>query len=63
MANVPYANVVIANEIEDQFNSHVDHAIFCTVDRSLEGVPGMTKKIKTYFGKVTTPASGSDPAL
>lgn len=59
MANVPYANVVIANEIEDQFNSHIDHAIFCTVDRSLEGVPGMTKKIKTYFGKVTTPASGS----
>ena len=61
MANVPYENYVLANEVEDQFKSHVDHAQFCTIDNSLVGVAGMKKVIHTYFGKVTTPAEGNTP--
>lgn len=48
MANVIYENYILANEIEDQFNSHLDLARFCTVDRSLEGVAGMKKIINRY---------------
>ena len=48
IAHVPYANFVLANEIEDQFNSHLDLQNFCTVDNSLVGTPGMTKKINVY---------------
>ena len=61
MANKPYSNFVLQNEIEDQFKSHIDHAIFCTVDDSLEGEAGMTKTIRKYYGKVTTPAAGQTP--
>lgn len=60
--NKPYENYVLANEVEDQFKSHIDHARFCTVDDTLEGVPGMKKTVRKYFAKVTTPASGNDPA-
>lgn len=60
--NRPYANTVLANEVEDQFKSHIDHARFCTVDDTLEGTPGMTKAVRKYFAKVTTPASGNTPA-
>lgn len=60
--NRPYANTVLANEVEDQFKSHIDHARFCTVDDTLEGTPGMTKAVRKYFAKVTTPASGNTTA-
>nr|DAM27856.1 MAG TPA: capsid protein [Caudoviricetes sp.] len=51
MANhthVAYPNFVLANEIEDQYNSHLDLVRFCTVDNSLVGVAGDTKKINVY---------------
>lgn len=48
MAHTIYENFVLANEIEDQYNSYLDLARFCTVDNSLVGVPGMTKKINVY---------------
>ena len=48
MANTVYENYVLANEIEDQFNSHLDLARFCTIDKSLEGVAGMKKVINRY---------------
>ena len=32
MANVVYENFYLSNEIEDQFNSHLDLQQFCTVD-------------------------------
>ena len=43
-----YENFVLANEIEDQYNSHLDLIRFCTVDNSLVGTPGMKKKINVY---------------
>lgn len=46
--HVPYENFVLANEIEDQYNSHLDLMRFCTVDNSLVGVAGDTKKIHVY---------------
>ncbi len=48
MAHTIYSNFVLANEIEDQYNSYLDLARFCTVDNSLVGTPGMTKKINVY---------------
>lgn len=48
MANTVYENFVLANEIEDQFNSHLDLARFCTIDSSLAGVAGMKKIINVY---------------
>jgi len=48
MAHTIYENFVLANEIEDQYNSHLDLAQFCTVDNSLTGTPGMIKKINVY---------------
>lgn len=48
MANVIYDNFVLANEIEDQYKSHLDLMRFCTIDNSLVGEPGMTKKIHVY---------------
>lgn len=48
MANTPYSNFYLANEVEDQFNSHLDLERFCTVDSDLEGTPGMIKKINVY---------------
>lgn len=56
--NKPYENFVLANEVEDQFKSHIDHARFCTVDETLEGTPGMKKTVRKYFAKVTTPGEG-----
>lgn len=46
--HIPYENYVLANEIEDQYNSHLDLVQFCTVDNSLVGVAGDTKKIHVY---------------
>lgn len=48
MPNRPYENFVLENKIEDQFNSHLDLQPFCTIDRSLVGTAGMTKKIHRY---------------
>ena len=43
-----YPNEVVAREIEDQFNSHLDLMRFCTLDNSLVGVAGDKKKIRVY---------------
>lgn len=48
MAHKLYDNFVLANEIEDQYNSLLDLSQFCTVDNSLTGVAGMVKKINVY---------------
>ena len=46
--NTVYDNFYLSNEIEDQFNSRLDLQQFCTVDRGLEGVAGMKRKINVY---------------
>lgn len=48
MPNTPYSNFFLSNEVEDQFNSHLDLQSFCTVDRGLVGNPGMVRKINVY---------------
>ena len=48
MANKVYENFYLSNEVEDQFNSHLDLQQFCTVDNSLVGVAGMKRVINTY---------------
>lgn len=48
MANVVYDNFFLSNEVEDQFNSHLDLQQFCTVDNTLVGVDGMKRKINVY---------------
>ena len=39
---------ILSNEVEDQFNSHLDLQQFCTVDNSLVGTAGMKRKINVY---------------
>lgn len=48
MANTIYENFYLSNEVEDQFNSHLDLQSFCNVDRTLEGTAGMKRKINVY---------------
>lgn len=48
MAHTIYDNFFLSNEVEDQFNSHLDLQQFCTIDRSLEGTAGMLRKINVY---------------
>ena len=48
MAHVIYDNFYLSNEVEDQYNSHLDLQPFCTVDNSLVGVPGMKRRINVY---------------
>lgn len=48
MANNVYDNFYLSNEVEDQFNSHLDLQQFCTVDKTLEGVAGMKRIINVY---------------
>ncbi len=48
MAHTIYENFYLANEIEDQYNSHLDLQQFCTIDNTLVGTPGMKKKINVY---------------
>lgn len=48
MAHKIYDNFYLSNEIEDQYNSHIDLQQFCTVDNSLEGTAGMIRKINVY---------------
>lgn len=46
--NTVYSNFFLSNEVEDQFNSHLDLQQFCTVDNSLVGTAGMTRKVNVY---------------
>ena len=48
MANQIYSNFVLANEIEDQYNSYLDLLRFAVVDNSLTGTAGMKKIINQY---------------
>ena len=48
MAHTIYDNFYLSNEVEDQYNSHLDLQQFCTVDNTLEGTPGMKRKINVY---------------
>jgi hypothetical protein len=48
MANQLYDNFFLSNVIEDQFASHLDLQNFCIVDNSLEGQPGMIRKVNRY---------------
>ena len=52
MANKPYDNFVLANEIKDQLVSHLDYSMFCTADDALTESAGMIKKINRYYGHV-----------
>ena len=48
MANTVYENFFLSNEVEDQYNSHLDLQQFCTIDNSLVGTAGMKRVINTY---------------
>ena len=48
MANTVYENFYLSNEVEDQFNSHLDLAQFCTVDKTLQGTAGMKRVVNVY---------------
>lgn len=48
MANTVYENFFLSNEVEDQFNSHLDLMQFCTIDNSLVGTVGMKRMINVY---------------
>ena len=48
MANTVYSNFYLSNEVEDQFNSHLDLMQFCTIDNGLVGTAGMTRKVNVY---------------
>ncbi len=48
MAHRIYDNFFLSNEVEDQFNSHLDLQQFCTVDDTLAGTAGMLRKINRY---------------
>lgn len=48
MAHKIYDNFFLSNEVEDQYNSHLNLQQFCTVDNSLVGEPGMVRKINVY---------------
>ena len=48
MANTVYENFFLSNEVEDQYNSHLDLQQFCTIDNTLEGTAGMKRIIHTY---------------
>ena len=49
-----FPNFILENTIEDQYNSHLDLMRFCTVDNSLVGVAGDTKKIRVYHASNAT---------
>lgn len=48
MPHTIYENFYLSNEIEDQFNSHLDLQKFCKVDSSLVGESGMERRINRY---------------
>lgn len=48
MGNLVYENFYLANEVEDQFNSHLDLTQFMTVHNELTGQPGMDFIVHRY---------------
>lgn len=48
MPNTVYPNFYLSNEVEDQFQSHLNMQQFCTIDNGLVGEPGMIRKINVY---------------
>lgn len=48
MAHKIYENFYLSNEVEDQFNSHLNLQQFCSVDDSLVGTAGMKRRINVY---------------
>lgn len=48
MAHTIYDNFYLSNEVEDQYNSHLNLQQFCTVDNSLVGTAGMKRRINVY---------------
>ena len=48
MAHKIYENFYLSNEVEDQYESHLNLMQFCTVDNSLVGEAGMKRKINVY---------------
>ena len=48
MAHKIFDNFYLSNEVEDQYNSHLNLQSFCTVDNSLVGQAGMKRKINVY---------------
>lgn len=48
MAHTIYDNFFLSNEVEDQYNSHLDLMQFCTIDNGLVGTAGMKRKINVY---------------
>lgn len=54
MAHTIYDNFFLANEVEDQYNSHLDLQQFCVVDNDLVGEAGMVKKINRYHATSAT---------
>lgn len=58
MAHTIYENFVLANTVEDQYNSRLDLMRFCTIDNSLVGTPGMKKKIHVYSATAGTEKLG-----
>lgn len=48
MAHTIYDNYYLSNEVEDQFNSHLNLQQFCKVDNSLVGTAGMLRKVNVY---------------
>ena len=48
MSHTIYDNFYLSNEVEDQYNSHLNMQQFCTVDNSLVGTAGMVRKINVY---------------
>ena len=54
MAHTIYDNFYLSNEVEDQFNTHLDLQNFCTIDRTLEGTAGMLRKINVYHATAGT---------
>ena len=48
MSHKIYDNFFLSNEVEDQFNSHLNLQSFCTVDNNLVGEAGMKRKINVY---------------
>ena len=48
MAHKIYDNFYLSNEVEDQFNSHLNLQQFCNIDNNLVGEAGMKRKINVY---------------
>ena len=59
MINTVYENFYLSNEIEDQYNSHLDLQQFCTIDNTLTGVAGMKRKINVYRATAGTEKLGA----